>query len=60
VSEPDETSPDPDAEPPVSDIPSVVPDPDAPLRGEAVPDDWLDQKVTTASGRPGGYGRHAT
>jgi hypothetical protein len=40
------------------DIPSIDPDPEAPLRGERVPDDWLDQKVTTASGRPGGYGRH--
>jgi hypothetical protein len=57
VSEPDETGATA-ADESVDDIPSIVPDPDAPLRGEIVPDDWLDQKVTTASGRPGGYGRH--
>jgi hypothetical protein len=26
------------------DIPSNVPDPEAPLRGEAVPDNWLSQQ----------------
>ncbi len=41
--------------PPTDDIPSNVPDPEAPLRGEAVPDDWLDQRQTTPSGRPGGW-----
>ena len=40
---------------PVDDIPSIVPDPDAPLKGITVPDDWLDQKWTTPSGRPGGW-----
>ena len=35
------------------DIPSVVPDPEAPLRGEDVPDDWLNQREPTPSGRPG-------
>jgi hypothetical protein len=40
---------------PVDDIPSNVPDPDAPLKGIDVPDDWLDQKWTTPSGRPGGW-----
>ncbi len=29
---------------PTGDIPSIVPDPDAPLRGEDVPDDWLSQQ----------------
>jgi hypothetical protein len=60
VSETNESLPAADAdERPIeaNDIPSIVPDPEAPLRGEVVPDDWLDQKVTTASGRPGGYGR---
>jgi hypothetical protein len=38
---------------PVDDIPSNVPDPDAPLRGEKVPDDWLDPRFWTPSGRPG-------
>jgi hypothetical protein len=37
------------------DIPSVVPDPEAPLRGEDVPDDWLNQRQPTPSGRPGGW-----
>jgi hypothetical protein len=44
---------------PTDDIPSVVPDPEAPLRGEAVPDDWLDQRQTTPSGRPGASGTGA-
>jgi hypothetical protein len=39
----------------VDDIPSNVPDPEAPLRGEDVPDDWLNPKLTTPSGRPGGW-----
>ena len=29
---------------PTDDIPSIVPDPEAPLRGEDVPDDWLTQQ----------------
>jgi hypothetical protein len=41
---------------PTDDIPSIVPDPEAPLRGEAVPEDWLDQRQTTPSGRPGACG----
>jgi hypothetical protein len=44
---------------PTDDIPSVVPDPEAPLRGETVPDDWLDQRQTTPSGRPGASGTGA-
>jgi hypothetical protein len=38
---------------PIDDIPSNVPDPDAPLKGVDVPDDWLGQGQTTPSGRPG-------
>ncbi len=38
---------------PSDDIPSIVPDPEAPLRGEDVPDDWLNQRQPTPSGRPG-------
>ena len=49
VEEPEEN------EPTVDDIPSEVPDPEAPLRGESVPDDWLNPKLTTPSGRPGGW-----
>jgi hypothetical protein len=45
-----------DDERPTEDIPSIVPDPEAPLRGEAVPEDWLDQRQTTPSGRPGACG----
>jgi hypothetical protein len=41
---------------PTDEIPSIVPDPEAPLRGEVVPDDWLDQPQTTPSGRPGASG----
>jgi hypothetical protein len=37
----------------IDDIPSNVPDPDAPLKGVDVPDDWLGQGQTTPSGRPG-------
>jgi hypothetical protein len=29
---------------PPDDIPSNVPDPEAPLRGEDVPDNWLSQQ----------------
>jgi len=40
---------------PTDDIPSIVPDPEAPLRGEDVPDDWLNDRQTTPSGRPGNW-----
>jgi hypothetical protein len=45
-----------DDRPPTDEIPSNVPDPDAPLKGVDVPDDWLDQRQTTPSGRPGACG----
>jgi hypothetical protein len=41
--------------PATDDIPSVVPDPEAPLRGETVPDEWLNQREPTPSGRPGSW-----
>ena len=35
---------------PIDDIPSIVPDPEAPLRGEDVPDDWLNDRADDAFG----------
>jgi hypothetical protein len=58
MSEPDDRTDSTGTSKHADDIPSIVPDPEAPLRGETVPDDWLDQKMTTASGRPGGYGQN--
>ena len=42
---------DEDVPQPTEDIPSIVPDENAPLTGEDIPDDWLDPKPTTPSGR---------